>query len=188
MLPHITATTDTSVLMDEWKVLSVDVTMPEWLSVSGSTCATESILEVSVDICWNYVLQRRNVLGHLKYQNLRKVVKTCLSCSHGNADSERSYSVNKNLVTVDGSCLLEDTVTAIRVIKDGIHMAGCSSNVIVTRDMLQRVRASAGKYKEWKEEKKRAEEQLKQVKASEQLRKQEEDKAKNNKNKNKVSS
>jgi vacuolar-type H+-ATPase subunit I/STV1 len=131
-----------------------------------------------IDTCWNFVLKRKNVLGQMKYNNLAKVVKTCLACPHGNADSERSFSTNKNVVTSDRSCLHEDTLIAIRIVKDGIRIAGGSATgVPVTSEMLERVRVSHAKFKEWKAEQKKAEEHVKRLKLAEQLRLQQEEKS-----------
>ncbi len=70
---------------------------------------------------------RKSVLGHLKYPHLAKVVKTCLSCSQGNADSERSFSTNTHVVTAQRTCLAEDTVMAIRTVKDAVRFSGGSA-------------------------------------------------------------
>ena len=67
------------------------------------------------------MLSRRNAVGSLKYCTLAKVVKACLAFPYGNTDlntdAERSFSANKNAVTAEGS-LREDTITAVRLIKD----------------------------------------------------------------------
>ena len=71
----------------------------------------------AIDEVWRHVLSQRNAVGNLKYCTLAKVVKACLAFPHGNADAERSFSANKNAVTAEGS-LREDTITAVRLIKD----------------------------------------------------------------------
>lgn len=122
-------------------------------------------------MCWNHVLNRKNVLGHLKYPHLAKVVKTCLSCSHGNADSERSFSTNKHVVTAQRTCLAEDTVTAIRTVKDAVRFSGGSAtDIVVTGDMLQRVRMAHSKFKQYRAEQKVAEQKLAKEKANADMR------------------
>jgi hypothetical protein len=146
MLPNITASINTSVQMDEWKMLALDDT--------GHICNSLIINYDSSNVTYRHMLelctQKKECDWPDEVQQLEKVVKTCLTRPHGNADSERSFSTNKNVVTSDQSCLHEDTLIAIRIVKDGIRIAGgLATDGPVTSEMLQRVRVSHAKFREW---------------------------------------
>lgn len=159
-LPQIVSHEEVTLAMDEWKMLSLDSTPNEWSTSEPSNLAT------SVDVYWHHTLNRRNPLGQVKYPTLGKVVKACLIFSHGNSDAERSFSVNKNVVTNERSSLSDETVIAVRLVKDGIrHNGGSACTVAVNKDMLQRVRASNAKYKDYLCAKKRVAEEAEKEKA-----------------------
>ena len=110
------------------------------------------------------VLQRRNVLGKLKYPTLGKIVRACLALPHGNADVERSFSINKNAVTDSCFKLDEQTINAIRTTKDGIkHSGGSATAIPVNQEMIKRARASNHHYKAYLEKQKKLEEEKNQV-------------------------
>lgn len=144
--------------MDQWKMLALDTTPPEWTCESDKT-------PPAIDDVWFHVLNRRNALGNLKYCTLGKVVKACLAFSHGNADAERSFSANKDTVAAERSNLNEETITAIRLVKDGIRQSGKSaSDVQVTYDMINRTRSAHAKYKVFLDEQKKEQERKVQEK------------------------
>lgn len=125
-----------------------------------------------IDQYWSKVLDMTNALGHLKYATLGKVVRACLALSHGNSDVERSFSVNKRIVTSDRVSLSEDTINAVRLVKDAIrcHADGCAVNVVITASMLNSARSAHTKYKQHLEEKKRLEESHRQKQRESKLR------------------
>lgn len=67
--------------MDEWKLLSLDDTVPEWVETASVVKDTE--LPVRIDSCWNAVLQRKNVLSELKYQHCGNTSELALHCHMG---------------------------------------------------------------------------------------------------------
>ena len=154
-LPNIVPDSDVSVGMDEWKLLADDDTRPEWIDSGVAHVLANS---VAVDVYWSHVLKRNNVLGFPKYPTLAKVVKACLAMSHGNADAERSFSYNKNIVTSERSSMIADTVCAVRMVKDGIKQLGGSGNVTINSDLLQLTRSSYAQYKKHLYDVKKAEE------------------------------
>jgi len=110
----------------------------------------------TIDEVWRHVLSLRNAMGNLKYCTLAKVVKACLAFPHWNADAERSSSANKNTVTAERSSLHEDTITAIRLIKDGMRHSGKPApNIEVTNDTIHRTHSAHRKYKAFLEEQKK---------------------------------
>ena len=51
-------------------------------------------------------------------------MRACLSLSHGDADVERSFSVNKQVVTPDRVSLGQETIGALRLFKEAIRIQG----------------------------------------------------------------
>ena len=88
--------------MDQWKMLALDSTPPEWKCDSRKA-------HPAIDEVWSNVLSRINAVGYLKYCTLTKVVKACLAFPHGNADAERSFSANKNTATAERSSVFVKT-------------------------------------------------------------------------------
>jgi len=83
------------------------------------------------------VLDGKNALGEKKYPILDKIVKACLALPHGNSDVERSFSQNKKTVTVDRCNLNEDTINALRFVKESIRVAGGSPvDIPLTNELL----------------------------------------------------
>ena len=60
--------------------------------------------------------------------------------SRGNSVPERVFSSNKNLLDAHGNNMGEDTIQAHRFIKDAIHRAGGSTNIIFTRQLIDSVK------------------------------------------------
>ena len=65
-----------------------------------------------------FLTERMHSVIKLKYCSLSKVVRVALAVSHGNSDAERSFSVNKWTVTPERSSLNEETISALRTVKD----------------------------------------------------------------------
>ena len=59
--------------------------------------------------------------GKIKYKCLPELVKSALILPHGNADVERSLSVNTSVVTQDRPHIGEETVCAISIVKDAVE-------------------------------------------------------------------
>jgi len=106
------------------------------------------------------VLKRHRLV---KYKTLKKVVMACLALP----DVERGFSANKRLVTADRACLGEQTVNAVRLVKDYMRTQGnCQAvNVAVTPALLCSARSAYSRYKEFLEEEKKKEEGKKERKA-----------------------
>ena len=81
-----------SCVTDEWRMYAETDIPEEWIQQEGGSV-------VRVDHYWHKVLQLKTSLGKQKFDVLVKTVKCALSLSHGNADNERSLSVNKKTLT-----------------------------------------------------------------------------------------
>ena len=67
--------------------------------------------------------------GKIKYKCLPELVKSALILPHGNADVERSLSVNTSVVTEDRSHIGEATVCAIRTVMNAVEFFDPVSNL-----------------------------------------------------------
>ncbi|KAJ6642316.1 hypothetical protein Bhyg_07263, partial [Pseudolycoriella hygida] len=84
---------------------------------------------------WSFVGKIKNSEGEDKFSQLTKLAKTYLSLSHGNADPERGFNINK-LLLGNREELKPDTITAIRVNqakKEDIRKKKAESNVKVQK-------------------------------------------------------
>ena len=71
-----------------------------------------------------------------------------LVLSHGNADNERSLSVNKKTLTKERSNLSIITLNGLRAREDGVKSLNGLSHITVTKDMLSYVKDSCKAYME----------------------------------------
>ena len=77
------------------------------------------------------------------------LVKCVLVLSHGNADPERGFSINKHLIDIHGCNIGEETIEAIRLVKDHIIKSGGLEYVSITKTMLNMCGNASSKYKEY---------------------------------------
>ena len=87
-----------------------------------------------------------------------------LSVSHGNADPERGFSLNKHLLAIHGSSIKEETIESIRLVKDYIIRVGGIKNITVSNEMILSSRNAYHRYEAYLEsQKKLREEEQKQI-------------------------
>ena len=65
------------------------------------------------------MLKLKSVSGSQKFSVLGKVIKCALSLYHGNADSERNLSINKNTLSKERSSLSITALNGLRAVEDG---------------------------------------------------------------------
>jgi len=76
----------------EWRLYEADADiLQEWVESADGRVA-------SVDDFWSQVFKQKDGLGNPNYVNLVVVVKAVLCISHGQADVERGFSLNKHIV------------------------------------------------------------------------------------------
>ena len=77
-------------------------------------------------------------IGAQKYPILSKLVTRCLCVlPQGNADPERGFSLNKKLLDSHGPSIGEDTIVALRFIKDELILKGGVMKINFTKNMLE---------------------------------------------------
>ena len=77
---------------------------------------------------------------------LPKTLKCTLGLSLGNADNERSLSVNKKTLSKERSGLSIVTMNCLQATDDGIRNVNGLSNIVVTKEMLSSVKGSCKAY------------------------------------------
>lgn len=106
-----------------------------------------------VDYYWHQILQLTDHRGDPKYPTLASVVKMALSLSHGQADVERGFSINKHILS-DRSALSENVLCATRTVKEVLIRYGSVTRVPITPALIAAYRAASRQYKEHLEKEK----------------------------------
>jgi len=102
-------------------------------------------------------------------------VKCALSLSHGNAAPERGFSVNNSLLSKERLALGEQTICAVRVVKEAVRLCGSVTAVPITKSLIACSRKAYAEYvlhveKEKTAQKLKLEEQRKQEMMSKELK------------------
>lgn len=87
-----------------------------------------------------------------RHTELSEVVKMILVMSHGQADVERGFSINKE---VEGANLTEKNIIAQRRICDYVSYCGGVTNVPITKELLASVASSRNRYQMYLDEERR---------------------------------
>lgn len=103
---------------------------------------------VRIDHYWSRVFRIEDENGKQKYPQLEALVKCILTLSHGNAGPEKGFSINKAILQSHGSSLSEDTLIALRRVKDSLLRVGGLNNFTINRSLLSSVRQSKQRYKD----------------------------------------
>jgi len=79
---------------------------------------------VPVDAYWIKVGLMKDENGMKKYKHLSALALTILTLSHGNADPERGFSINKRLLKIHSVQIEQHILVSIRLIKGWIMLKG----------------------------------------------------------------
>ena len=71
----------------------------------------------------------KGVDGSFKYLKLTVYAKHILCISHGNNNPERDFFLNNTLLSVQGASIREETIEAVRFVKDLIIRNGGLPNI-----------------------------------------------------------
>ena len=99
-----------------------------------------------IDEFWGKVEELVDNFGAKKYPQLVTLVKCVVSLSHGNATPERGFSINKILLDVHGYSTYEDTIVALRMVKDALNRVGGCCKFPITRGLLQKAKDARSRY------------------------------------------
>ena len=171
----------------QWKLYQTDIIKEEWYTnvsepkesssrvqfsywqYALQICMIEptpSILETEckIDEFWQKVGSIKEKDGSSRYPQLFALIKCVLSLSHGNAVPERGFSVNKIMLESHGYTIDNDTIAALRLVKDSIKREGGVENFPITRKLIKYSSESNREYKNYLASKKAKEEEDKAVK------------------------
>ena len=95
---------------------------------------------------WCQIGQLKDEQVRKKYPQLFALVKCVLPLCHGNSAPESAFSINKSMLEVHDHSLREDTLEALRVVKDAIVNSGSVLNIPITHTLIMSVKNSYQKY------------------------------------------
>lgn len=159
-----TPSAEITCVVDEFKIYQLEKMPNERVDSSNEK-------QLRVDRYWTKVLSMKTDDGYLKYQHLGKVVKCALSLSHGQADNERSLSINKKLVQPERSALSDKAINGCRMTKDAVLSCGKEHDMPVDHAMLKACRSAHSIYKQHRDAEKRNKEEEKRKKCEQALEK-----------------
>jgi len=119
-----------------------------------SICMMEPVSSPSdaqcrMDEYWQKVSTIIDSDGSLKYPQLTALIKCVMSLSHGNAVSERGFSINKIMLESHGYTIDNDTIAALRLVKDTIQKEGGVDQFPITKKLINYSFQSYAKYQEY---------------------------------------
>lgn len=142
-LPDVSSTR----LSDEWNLLKLEK-LPEFKKSER------------IDHYWQAnIFDKTNFNNDIKYPLVTKVVKACLSLSHGNSDVERGFSKSKLSLTKDKTNMSERTLNARLLTHDSTKkFKGRLHLLPITNDLLTMARRARQSYMEFLDNKKKRKE------------------------------
>ena len=129
-VPGLLNDTEVDHVRDEWLGYSFEDINETWITESKNDDGSKNgkITYHRIDYYWNRVLSIKGADGCLKFPTLSKLIKNILIIPHGNADVERGFSINENIVTTNRSSLSSTSVNGLRSTYDGVKFAGNGSS------------------------------------------------------------
>jgi hypothetical protein len=167
-MPHMDSK-DAIDIADEWRAYRLDA---DTISLS------ENAEGKRVDHYWRDVISLQSCDGSYKYAKMGQLVKAALILPHGNADVERGFSVNNDVLTDQRTEMTPATLNALLLTKDAIKRSDPENqlpqSISVTRGLLQACKAAHTVYQCRLEKEKQEKEQAKAAKAAEEEKKEQE--------------
>lgn len=161
-IPNVIAPEDVASLTDEWIILqseTFETSATASFSVEesdDSECIEESEdhkqlkqpsqMRSRVDHYWGNVFARKNATGNFKYKLIPLVVKALLCLAHGNAECERGFSCNKQLLE-GRSHLNIESINGLRKVKSHLQSIGGIDNFKMTPTLVKTVQKSRSAYR-----------------------------------------
>lgn len=128
-VPGLLSSNEIDLLRDEWISYSLENIDETWvLKQKHSNLNGKGRLEYQrIDVYWNHVFEILRTNGQPKYPTLAKLIKNVLIISHGNADVERGFSTNGNILTENRTLLSEKSINGLRSTYDAVKSFGSGS-------------------------------------------------------------
>jgi hypothetical protein len=125
-IPTLLTDNEIDRLRDEWLAYSIENIDEKWIiqKKEQDSFGNDHITYQRIDVYWNYVFSITTTSGRPKYPILSKLIRNVLTVSHGNADVERGFSINQNIVSWNRSLLSEASINGLRTAYDVVKHAG----------------------------------------------------------------
>lgn len=125
-VPNLLSTNEIDLLSDEWLMYSIETIDDSWILKEKyiDSDGKEHIQYQDIDFYWNKVLAIVRSDGHPKYPTMSKLIKNILIISHGNADVERGFSINNNILTEERTLLSDKSINGLRSTYDAVGFLG----------------------------------------------------------------
>lgn len=91
---------------------------------------------------WRKIGSIKNGSGQLEYPQLFSLGKCVFSNSHDNSLPETAFSINKHLLDIHGNSTKDDTVIALRMVKDHMASVGGIMNVSINKWLLSSAKSA----------------------------------------------
>lgn len=113
---------DIDTLQDEIRQYVIEKIPIEW--------EEESVAGID-QVYWSQIFKTQTTAGQQKYPILKKLVFALLALGHGNAETERSFSVISDILTKHRSALSVLTLNALLTVKNELHVRrlSCTSTL-----------------------------------------------------------
>ncbi|CAF4273778.1 unnamed protein product [Rotaria sp. Silwood2] len=133
-IPNLLDDREIDKLENEWTLYSVELVDRSWYIKDEyvDSNGNNQIKYHSIDYYWNNVFSILTKNGISKYPTLTKLIKNVLIITHGNADVERGFSINSNILTENRSSLSESSINGLRLVYDAVKVFGNESAHKVT--------------------------------------------------------
>jgi hypothetical protein len=125
-IPNLFTDSDIDNLENEWILYSIEKIERSWF-IKDEYVDSDGINRIqyhSIDFYWNKIFSILTSTGVPKYPTLSKLVKNVLIISHGNAQIERGFSINSNIITENRSGLSESSINGLRLVYDAVKYFG----------------------------------------------------------------
>lgn len=158
-LPQVIKDDQIPSVVDEWKLYQHQEIPEDWYKTdeTGST---------RIDHYWAKVFQKKTLSGTEMFPYLKKLIKAVLTLSHGNADVERSLSVNKQAIGTNRTLLTPESLNGIRQVKDAVAAEDGKIHAMdFNKEFISCIRRAHEKYRQRLEERRKQEEAEKNAKA-----------------------
>ena len=157
-LPQVVKDNHVPLVVDEWKLYRRQEIPEDWFKTdeAGST---------RIDHYWARVIEIKTLSGTEMFPYLKKLIKAVLTLSHGNADVERSLSVNKQATGTNRTLLTHESLNGIRQVKDALSAADGKVHAMdFSKELISCTRNANERYRQRLEEQKNQEEAQKNEK------------------------
>ena len=109
-------------------------------------CESTAVSKFDIEKLVHHFENLHDSSGTVKLPIRSAFMKCALSISHGDSAPESGFSINKHILDIHGHSLKEDTIEALRVVKDEILRYPSLLDIPVTKEMLQNIKASRQRY------------------------------------------